>query len=98
MQDLSYTLVNSCPPIKRLEQGIPFDPYLLLGEQGGDADGGLLKRSLADFEARVGERNPKVEMSLLNRLNCHKEKFDKLYKNFNATFQEKNRYADMLPF
>lgn len=98
MQDLSYTLVNSCPPIKRLEQGIPFDPYLLLAEQGGDADGGLLKRSLADFEARVGERNPKVEMSLLNRLNCHKEKFDKLYKNFNATFQEKNRYADMLPF
>ena len=37
-------------------------------------------------------------MSLLNRLNCHKDKFDKLYKNFNATFQEKNRYADMLPF
>ena len=31
-------------------------------------------------------------------MNCHKEKFDQLFKNFNHKFLEKNRYPDMLPF
>lgn len=82
--------------MKRLEQGIPFDPYLLLPASG--CDGGLSERSIEEFESHMKARNPKVEMSLLNRLNCHKEKFDELYKNFNTTFIEKNRYPDMLPF
>ena len=82
--------------MKRLEQGIPFDPYLLLPTSS--SDGGLSERSLAEFEVCLGARKPKVEMSLLNRLSCYKEKYDELYKNFNTTFEEKNRYPDMLPF
>ena len=33
MQDLSFSLVNSCEAIKNLEQGIPIDPYLLLSTE-----------------------------------------------------------------
>ena len=29
-QDYSYSLVNACIHIKKVEQGIPLDPYLLL--------------------------------------------------------------------
>ena len=97
-QDLSYSLITQCDPLKRLEQGIPFDPYLLLLRGCSVKDDSIYAQSLNDFQARLNARNSKVEMSLLNRLNCHKEKFDKLYKNFNSTFVEKNRYPDMLPF
>ena len=30
MQDLSYSFVNSCEPMKRVEQGIFFHPHLLM--------------------------------------------------------------------
>ena len=79
-----------------MEQGIPIDPYLLLEANKTSED--LREKSLADFEARINSRYPKVEHSILNRLNCHKEKFDQLYKNFNQQFLDKNRYPDMLPF
>ena len=51
-----------------------------------------------DFVSRVEKRKPKIEHSILNRLNCYKEKSDELYKVFNQPFVEKNRYPDMLPF
>ena len=43
-------------------------------------------------------RNPKSEMTMLNRLNCHIDKFDELFKNFDQDFIDKNKYPDMLPF
>ena len=94
---MSYSLVNSCNEIKRVEQGIPFDPYLLLKHDLAEQNA-LYEQSLADFEARVSQKRAKIEHSILNRLNCHKEKFDALYKVFNQRFVDKNRYPDMLPF
>ena len=47
---------------------------------------------MTEFETLVEKRKPKMEHSILNRLNCHKQKFDELYKNFNKQFQDKNRY------
>ena len=75
--------------MKRLEQGIPFDPQILLEPSG---------QSLAEFEELMRKRRPKMEFSLLSRLNCYIDKFGELYKNFNSRFVEKNRYPDMLPF
>ena len=34
----------------------------------------------------------------MNRLNCHIEKFDQLFKSIDISFNDKNRYKDMLPF
>ena len=64
--------------MKDIEQGIPIDPYLLLNEHANANKKGdnLLDKSLADFEARITKRKTKVEHSILNRLNCHKDKFD----------------------
>ena len=86
MQDYSYALVNQCELIKQVEQGISFDPNILLCHDLANKtiDGrSQLEKSLAAFEASLKKRNPKVEHSILNRLNCHKEKFDELYKSHN---------------
>jgi hypothetical protein len=39
--------------------------------------------SLVAFEAGFKKDRAKIEHSILNRLNCHKEKFDELYKSLN---------------
>lgn len=93
-KDMSYSLVNACKEIKELERGIPIDPFLLLSDTNKD----IFDKSFADFENRLNKRRSKNEHSILNRLNCFKEKFDQLYKNFNHQFLDKNRYPDMLPF
>ena len=98
MQDKSYSLVNSCIEIKKVEQGIPIDPFLLLKGPSQVTDDSLYKDSLANFLMQIEKRKPKIEHSILNRLNCHKDKFDELYKVFSQPFQDKNRYPDMLPF
>ena len=82
--------------MKNLEKGIPIDPYLLGKPDGTNAE--AFEKSFPKFEASIGLRKPKVEHSILNRINCHKDKFDELYKNYSPIFQDKNRYPDMLPF
>ena len=58
----------------------------------------MLDKSLHELSEKTKLRKPKTEHSVLNRLNCHKEKFDELYRSMNVQFKGKNRNADMLPF
>lgn len=39
-----------------------------------------------------------MEHGILNRINCHLNKYQQLYKSVFKEFKEKNKYADMLPF
>ena len=55
-------------------------------------------KSFRAFQAALDSRKALVEHSILNRINCHKSKYDQLYKSSNKQFNEKNRYDDMLPF
>lgn len=78
-----------------------FDPQLLLAPDSSPKgkDGlSLWAQSLAAFEASLAKRKPLMEHSILNRLNCHIEKFDQLFKSIDHSFVDKNRYKDMLPF
>jgi len=85
--------------MKKLEQGIPFDPIILLARKAGDSQQSAhQQKSFEEFETLISQRKTKVEHSILNRINCHKDKFDELFKNYNPGFQDKNRYPDMLPF
>ena len=77
MIDLSFSLVNQCIPIKKLEKGIPFDPYILLADKNSKKN----LKAMISFLQKIGERRAASEYSLLSRLNCHKEKFDQLYKD-----------------
>ena len=43
----------------------------------------MLEAKLSAFETLVARRNSKVEHSLLNRLNGHKQKYDEIFKSFN---------------
>lgn len=97
--------MSQCKEIKRIEAGIPFDPYLLLSPVGSENTStaqqdrpSIRSQSLAAFEALLAKRKPMVEHSVLNRLNCHIEKFNELYKSIDHSFVDKNRYKDMLPF
>ena len=49
MQDKSYSLVNSCIEIKKVEQGIPIDPFLLLKGPSQVTEDSLYKDSLVNF-------------------------------------------------
>lgn len=94
-------MVSQCTEIKRVEQGMAFDPQLLLAPDSSPKgkDGlSLWAQSLAAFEASLAKRKPLMEHSILNRLNCHIEKFDQLFKSIDHSFVDKNRYKDMLPF
>lgn len=73
---------------------------LLSEEQSCRSADGLARRelSLAAFEASLNKRKPNVEHSVLNRINCHIEKFGQLFKSVDIAFNDKNRYKDMLPF
>ena len=60
----------------------------------------MIQNLLNFFISLLQARKQNVEYSILNRLNCHKAKFDELFKDkdFKTTFVAKNRYPDMLPF
>lgn len=84
-----------------MEQGIPFDPNLLLSSAQACKTADELARreqNLTAFEAMLAKRKPVVEHNVLNRLNCVIEKFDQLFKSIHHNFNDKNRYKDMLPF
>ena len=87
MQDLSYAFINASEPMKRcLEQGIFFHPHLLMNhdELRKTVDGReQLERHLSEFEARLKERHPNVEYSLLSRLSMYIDKYDKVYRHHN---------------
>ena len=90
---MSYAFVNGCDHIKNLEKGIFFDPVLLL-DQGSKVS----KESCTSFQKELDERKPKVEFTILQRICCHKGKYDQLFKSFEREFTEKNMYNDMFPF
>ena len=43
-------------------------------------------------------RDPLMEYKILTRINCHKQKYDKLFKTVQGEFKNLNKYADILPF
>jgi protein tyrosine phosphatase len=39
-----------------------------------------------------------MEYKILTRINCHKKKYDCLFKSYHSDFRERNRYPEILPF
>jgi protein tyrosine phosphatase len=46
----------------------------------------------------LNSRDPALEYKVLTRINCHKQKYDKLFKSFQGNFKGLNKYPDILPF
>lgn len=70
------------------------DSILLLAKHPTPA----FEESLERFRKALIGRDPLMEYKVLTRINCHKQKYDKLFKTLQGEFKLLNKYADILPF
>lgn len=96
--DFSYFLVDQCKLIKRIERGIKFDPYLLLAKNKVSAPDAHFTHCLDTFMSALKLHDACVEYKILARINCHKQKYDDLFKCYHGDFKQINLYPDILPF
>jgi protein tyrosine phosphatase len=47
---------------------------------------------------KSSQRNPEMEYKILTRINCHKQKYDSLFRSYHGDFKQQNKYPDILPF
>jgi hypothetical protein len=82
-EDLSYSLIDQNIHMKNLEKGIPIDAYLLLNNTPCKAEDGSQDENLTAFLTALNNRNSILEHAILNRISCHKSKYDQLYRSNN---------------
>jgi hypothetical protein len=61
-----------------------FDPYLLLTRQDKAVGEAASRFSiyLNQFKSQLAARDPAMEYKILTRINCHKAKYDSIFKSF----------------
>jgi succinylglutamate desuccinylase len=58
----------------------------------------MFDHHLERFKSCFNKRDPVMEYKILTRINCHKQKYDMLYRSYHADFKHLNKYPDILTF